>query len=137
MRLTMSILIPILLIGTGVWWLMLRMPGTNRSGAAASLTGREIVLRDSLRRDVKTLAGEIGERNLVRYEALAAAAKYLEQELTEAGYKVERNELLADTPNGPRHTSNLIVELKGTQRPGEIVIVGAHYDSREGTPGAD
>src|SRR5258708_28629411 len=36
-----------------------------------------------------------------------------------------------------RPTSNLIAELKGTQRPEEIVIVGAHYDSREGTPGAD
>jgi hypothetical protein len=53
--------------------------GTNHSGAAAPLTQREIVLRDSLRRDVQKLAGEIGERNLVHYEALSAAANYLEQ----------------------------------------------------------
>src|SRR5579864_5335521 len=112
MRLTMWILIPILVIGTGAWVLMLRMPGTNHSGAAAPLTQREVVLRDSLRRDVEKLAGEIGERNLVRYEALSTAADYLEQGLTEAGYKVERNAFEVATPQGPRSTHNLIVELK-------------------------
>jgi hypothetical protein len=133
----MWILIPILVVGTGVWLLMLRMPGTNHSGAAAPLNQREVVLRDRLRREVEKLAGEIGERNLVRYEALTDAANYLERGLTEAGYKVERNEFVVATPNGPRSTSNLIAELKGNTRPEEIVIVGAHYDSREGTPGAD
>jgi len=137
MRLTISILIPILAIGTEVWRLMLRMPGANHSGAAAPLTQREAELRDSLRKDMEKLAGEIGERNLVRCEALAAAATYLEQGLTEAGYKVERNAFEGATPKGPRSTYNLIAELKGTQRPEEIVVVGAHYDSREGTPGAD
>jgi Zn-dependent M28 family amino/carboxypeptidase len=86
---------------------------------------------------VEKLAGEIGERNLVRYEALSAAANYLEQGLSEAGYKAERNEFQVATPYGPRPAYNLVAELKGTQRPKEIVIVGAHYDSREGTPGAD
>ncbi len=32
---------------------------------------------------------------------------------------------------------NLEVERKGTRRPQEIVIVGAHYDSAPGSPGAD
>ena len=133
----MWILIPILVIGTGVWLVMLRMPGTSHSGAAAPLTQREVVLRDSLRRDVEKLAGEIGERNLVRYEALTAAATYLERALADAGYPVERNDFDVATPHGPRSATNLIVEVKGTQRPGEIVIISAHYDSREGTPGAD
>jgi len=137
MRLTVWILIPILVIGAGVWFLMLRMPGTSHSGAAAPLTQREEMLRDSLRRNVTNLAGEIGERNLIRYEALSAAAIYLEQQLTEAGYKVERNDFEVSTPNGQRSTSNLIAELKGAQKPSEIVVIGAHYDSREGTPGAD
>jgi len=113
------------------------MPGTSHSGAAAPLTQREVVLRDSLRRDVEKLAGEIGERNLVKYEALTAAANYLDAELTQIGYKVERNDFEVSTPNGPRSTSNLIAEWKGAQKPSEIVIIGAHYDSREGTPGAD
>jgi Zn-dependent M28 family amino/carboxypeptidase len=137
MRLTVWILIPILVIGAGVWLLMLRMPGTSHSGAAAPLTQREEMLRDSLRQDVTKLAGEIGERNLARYEALTAAATYLEQQLTEAGYTVERNGFEVSTPDGPRSTSNVIAELKGARKPSEIVIIGAHYDSREGTPGAD
>jgi Zn-dependent M28 family amino/carboxypeptidase len=116
---------------------MLRMPGTNHPGAAGPLTQREAGLRDSLRGDVEKLAGEIGERNLVRYDALTAAANYLEQGLIEAGYKVERNAFEVATPQGSRSVYNLIAELKGKQRPEEIVIVGAHYDSREGTPGAD
>ena len=137
MRLAIWILIPILAIGTGVWWLMLRMPGKNHTGAVAPLTEREMVLRDGLRRDVEKLAGEIGERNLIRYEALTVTANYVEAELTHADYNVERNEFTVATPNGPRSTTNLIVELKGAQRPDEVVIIGAHYDSREGTPGAD
>jgi Zn-dependent M28 family amino/carboxypeptidase len=32
---------------------------------------------------------------------------------------------------------NLVVELPGRARGGEIVVVGAHYDSVPGTPGAD
>jgi len=137
MRLTVLILIPILVIGTGVWLVMLRMPGTSHSGAAAPLTQREVVLRDSLRVDVQTLAGEIGERNLVHYEALTAAATYLDHALTDAGYSVERNDFEVSTSDGPRSATNLIVEVTGAQRPDEIVIIGAHYDSRESTPGAD
>src|SRR6478672_208560 len=110
MRLTIWILIPILVIGTGVWWLMLRMPGTTHSGAAAPLTKREMALRDSLHRDVDKLAGEIGERNLVHYDALTTAANYLGRELLDAGYQVERNEFTVATPHGPRSTTNLIVE---------------------------
>jgi hypothetical protein len=136
MRLTIWILIPILVIGTGAWILMLRMPGTNHSGAAAPLTQREVVLRDGLRRDVQKLAGEIGERNLVRYEGLTAAASYLEQGLIEAGYKVDKNAFEVATPQGSRSTYNLIAELKGNQRPEEIVIIRAHYDSRKGNPGS-
>src|SRR4051812_29498698 len=108
MRLTIWILIPILVIGAGVWLLMLRMPGTSHSGAAAPLMQRGEILRDSLRKDVMKLSGEIGERNLIRYEALTAAAIYLEQQLTDAGYQVELNDFEVSTHDGPRSTSNLI-----------------------------
>src|SRR5258705_14005500 len=107
MRFTIWILIPILTISTGVWLLMLRMPGKSHSGAAAPLTQREVMLCDSLRRDVEKLAGEIGERNLIRYEALTTAATSLEQGLTGAGYKAELNKFEVATPHGPRSTHNL------------------------------
>jgi len=116
---------------------MLRMPGKNSIGALPPLTPREAILRDSVRSDVEKLAGEIGECNLIRYDALTAAGAWLEQRLRDAGYNVERHEFQVNTPGGPKATYNLVAEAKGTKRPDEIVIVGAHYDSREGTPGAD
>ena len=33
--------------------------------------------------------------------------------------------------------TNLEVERLGQERPGEIILVGAHYDTVEGSPGAD
>ena len=40
----------------------------------------------SLRRDVNTLALDIGPRNLYHYEALQRAASYIETALRDAGY---------------------------------------------------
>lgn len=43
-----------------------------------------------LTRHVHTLAGEIGERNVYRPAALAAAARYIESEFAGSGYTVNR-----------------------------------------------
>ncbi len=40
-------------------------------------------------------------------------------------------------PVGEARVRNLEVELPGTERPDEIVIVGAHYDTWNGNPGAN
>lgn len=119
------------------WGVMVRMPGTNFAGSPVVMTADEVALRDELRRDVAELAGRIGERNLVRFDALEAAAVYVEAQFGSAGYSVERNEFPVDTPQGMRSVRNVIAEVKGSSRAEEIVIIGAHYDSREGTPGAD
>lgn len=79
-----------------------------------------------LRRDVEALCA-IGPRNTFIPENLAAAAAYIESAF--AGYKVERQQYDAGV--------NLIVEIRGTTHPDEIVIVGAHYDSVDDSPGAD
>jgi hypothetical protein len=55
------------------------------------------------------------------------------EELEAAGYEVRRQAYQVDS-----HTCyNLEVELPGTVRPEEIVVVGAHYDSVFGAPGAN
>lgn len=122
----------VLIVGLGLSF-MIWMPGKSYRGPLPTLTGHEAELRDALRRDVQKLAGEIGERNLPRYGSLVAAADFLEASLSAAGYKVRRQSytLLGRT------CDNLEVEIAGTDRPGEIVIVGAHYDSIEGSPGAN
>jgi Zn-dependent M28 family amino/carboxypeptidase len=88
-------------------------------------------LARELRRDVEALCA-IGPRNTYEPEHLAAAADYVEKAFA-AKYAVERQQYDA----GGVTVANLIVEIRGTTRPGEIVVVGAHYDSVDGTPGAD
>jgi Zn-dependent M28 family amino/carboxypeptidase len=111
----------------------IRMPGKSYRGPMPPLTVQETDLRDALRRDVEKLAGEIGERNVPRYRALAAAADFLESSLRESSY------------NACRHgygvagmtCYNIEAEIRGSDRADEIVIIGAHYDSVQGSPGAN
>jgi hypothetical protein len=82
---------------------------------------------------VWVLASEIGERNLFRPEGLRAAAGYIRQAWRRQGFSVseEAFEVLG------QRCVNLFVEHRGSSRSGEIVLVGAHYDSLFGTPGAN
>jgi Zn-dependent M28 family amino/carboxypeptidase len=82
---------------------------------------------------VRKLAGEIGERNVFRPQALHATADYLRAQWALQGYQVvsqgyEAHGVLSE---------NLEVTLPGVSRPSEIILVGAHYDSVRGSPGAD
>ena len=95
------------------------------------LTPDEMTLREELIAHVQKLAGQIGERNLAHYRQLTEAAHYIETELTAAGYQVrwDNYEVQGKT------CSNLEAELGGASR--EIVLIGAHYDSVFGSPGAN
>lgn len=106
------------------------MPGRNISTAAA-LTEREVALRAELIADVQALAGDIGERNTTRYAQLNAAADFIEGSLARAGLTPRRESY--DLRGQACH--NIEVEIRGT-RP-EIIVVGAHYDSVLGSPGAN
>src|SRR5882724_11069713 len=90
-------------------------------------------LSEQLHTHVDRLAGLIGPRHLGKPAALEAAATYIEREFQSFGDLVERQTYAVDRQT----TSNLVVERRGTQRPDEIVILGAHYDTVPTTPGAD
>ncbi len=84
---------------------------------------------ERIRRDIEHLSVTIGERNHRAPAALAAAEAWAKGELEAAGLLVTVQDI-----DGVGH--NLIAErapLGGR----EIVIVGAHLDTAEGTPGAD
>lgn len=86
-----------------------------------------------LRAHVERLAGEIGERNVSRPQALRAAADYIEAEWRRQGYQVvPRWYDLSGT-----RWANLEVSRPGSIRPTEILLIGAHYDSVMGSPGAN
>lgn len=112
---------------------MISMPGRSHRGPLPPLTEEETQLRDRLRKHVLMLAGEIGERNVRRPEALDRAAGYLAGALKEAGYAVAPQ---AYEVEGVK-VRNLEAERPGGARADEIVIVGGHYDSVFGSPGAN
>jgi Zn-dependent M28 family amino/carboxypeptidase len=112
------------------WWFGVRMPGKNVSSAAA-LSPEEIVLREELRADVQMLAGQIGERNMAHYPQLNAAADFIESSFARAGLQPRRDTYEL---NG-RSCHNIEAEIRGASP--QIVLVGAHYDSVFGAPGAN
>lgn len=113
-----------------LWWFGMRMPGRNVK-TAAPLSADEVALRAELVADVQMLAGEIGERNMQRYPQLNAAADFIEASFARAGLQPRR-----DTYElGGQACHNIEVEIRGA-RP-EILVIGAHYDSVFGSPGAN
>ncbi len=118
----------VLVVCVAVWWTSIRMPGESFSGPLPALTQSEIRLSESLRRDVMRLTG-FGHRNAVNLAALTATANWLEGEFSQAGYAVKRQGYRIEKWD----YDNVIVELPGSDRHEEIIVVGAHYDTAEGS----
>ena len=106
----------------------------RRRPAASVASAAPESLVDRLRRDVGTLC-ENGERSTMVPENLEAAAVFIERELAAAGYRAERQTYRVERDGV--ESSNVIAEIRGSTRPNEIVVIGAHYDSVTGTTGAD
>ena len=105
----------------------------GRPEAAWPRTMNASVAAQRLEAHVRRLAGEIGERNVFRPESLAAAARYIEEEWRRQGYEVTP---LTYTARGVESV-NLEVTRTGRRFPEQILLVGAHYDSVSGSPGAN
>ena len=89
---------------------------------------------EDLRRTVTHLAVEIGARDVFRNNRprLRRTEDYISGRLRAAGYKVEVQEY----PSAGTFARNIIASKPGSARPGESVLVGAHYDTYD-NPGAD
>jgi len=112
---------------------MTDMPDKSWSNTVPPLSDEEQLIQDNLKRHIEMLAGEIGERNVWHPDALAAAALYIRKTLEDLGYEVQ----IQAFESGDMTVQNLEVELPGDGEPEEIIILGAHYDSVAGTPGAN
>lgn len=88
---------------------------------------------ERVRTHVQTLAGEIGERHVFRPQALHAAADYLKQEWQNQGYQVTAQNYEV---NGIS-CANLEISRRGLISPEDIILIGAHYDTVMGSPGAN
>jgi Peptidase family M28 len=116
-----------------VWSLMVWMPGESYLQNLQPLSSIEIKLKNRLKTDVETLAIKIGRRNFDSYQNLVAAKDFLTQELEQAGYKVREQQYTVQA----KTFSNLEVEIPGTSRADEILVIGGHYDSAFNSLGAN
>ncbi len=87
----------------------------------------------ALKKHVEHLATTIGERNLDHYDELCEAADYIETEFKNYGLLPTRQAFEVKGLD----CFNIAAEIKGTTKPEEILIIGGHYDSAQGTPGAN
>ncbi len=90
-------------------------------------------LADALDVHVTALATDIGERNGANPRRLARAADYIEAALVTAGYRPRR--LPLDRTDVP--TANIEAIHRNGAKGSRVVVIGAHYDTAPGTPGAD
>jgi len=111
------------------------MPDSSYTGNRPAPTQGHTALQGRLREHVEKLASEIGARNVERPEKLAAARDYVRsvlQPLEVGAARVELEEL--DAAGGG--AQNVALQVPGTRQAG-IVVVGAHYDSCDHSPGAN
>ena len=140
-----------------LWWFGVRMPGKNVS-KAAPLSPDEVTLREELRADVQKLAGDIGERNMWHYTKLNAAADFIEDSFSRAGLHPRRDSYeirgqachnieveipaqqgatSAEATAAKAAVSSGAVASAKAASPPQIILIGAHYDSVFGSPGAN
>jgi len=90
-------------------------------------------IQNNLKRTVNFLSKEVGPRGYLQVEALNKTADYIRSEFGNYGYTV-----LEQPYEVEGHTyKNIFVEIKGKKPPEKVLIIGAHYDTVMGTPGAD
>lgn len=128
-----AVLVALFVGPLGGLYYSLGLPGQSASMPLPPLTAAETALAASLEEDVRALSVEIGVRNLQEPAALGRAAAWVEASFSAAGYSVEREAYEV----AGAEVMNLFVELPGGDLAEETVVVGAHYDSAEATPGAD
>ena len=97
------------------------------------MTGVRGALVEALRDHVEVLCLRIGERTAFRGESLARAARYIRGVFQDAGLEV------ADQSYDyhGRQVTNLVAAPAGVSAASPYYLVGAHYDTVPGTPGAD
>lgn len=115
-------------------WTMIQMPGKSYRGELPEADASLKQLSEELRKDVAKISSEIGERNITKHpEALDETAKWIQSEFAATGLTLGHQIYTVDG----HACRNLEVEIPGKTKPAEIVLVGAHYDSMIGTPGAN
>ncbi len=121
----------LLCAGWGAYHYMFSVPGTPYQGSLPALTQEERTLAGILKAHIATIAAR--EHNLDHYDELEKVALYIERALAGYGYKTVPQQY---TMRG-KQIRNIEATIEGETPDAETIVIGAHYDSAEDTPGAD
>jgi len=121
----------ILILLGGLWFYLIQMPNVSFQGKAPPLNPVERQVLNNLKTHIAFLANDLGGRNLGN--SLASSKNHIIELFRSYGYQIslQKYQVLDQT------YANIEVELRGKKKPEEIIIIGAHYDSVVGSPGAN
>jgi hypothetical protein len=123
----------------GVVWYMTGVPGRSHRGPLPPLTAEEQELIPRLKRHIVAIASR--EHNVLHYDELEKAARYIETTLETYGYTAIRQvyEARDFRSGGTTSVRNIeaVIEPRDAGPATETLVVGAHYDSAIGAPGAN
>lgn len=108
------------------------MPGKCYKGPFLPLSKIEEEIAQQLKLHVTALSLDIGERNLWLEDALEQSVNYISTQFLQSELPVTALSFQVEDQT----VKNIQCEIKGSTSP-EIIILGAHYDSVLGSPGAD
>ncbi len=134
-RLCLLFVLVTLTLGLSAYLVMVCDPGSFDGDVLEEERKPELKrVEAGLRRHVTMLAKTIGPRDSRDFpKALERTADYIVEQLQGYGYRVTTFTYEVDG----QVCRNLEVTRKGTERPEEIILIGAHYDSISESPGAN
>ena len=127
-----ALIVAVAAIG-GFYMFVFHMPGQSYRERPPTMTAGIERVRTRLEHHVQVLSRDIGERNYWNPANMRAAADYIEGEFRTAGYEPRRQAIV--TARQVFH--NIEVRIPGKDRSEDVLVIGAHYDTVRGTPGAD
>ncbi len=120
-------------IGYGALRYMTSVPGAPHRGPLPPLTAEEAALAAALKRHIQTIAAR--EHNLVHYDELEKVARHIESTLESYSYAVGRQ--IFEVHGRPVRNIDATIEPTAERTDPDVLVVGAHYDSVTGSPGAN
>jgi hypothetical protein len=144
----LTLIIILFLIG-GFWFYTIRMPHVSFKGEPPPLNPVERAVFQNIKSHITFLASDLQGRNHHSSQHLLASKNYIIKEFQTDGYQVTLQNYHPLTQLYPEKgtepieqtvdemDANIEIELLGKEKPEEIIIVGAHYDSIAGSPGAN
>lgn len=110
------------------------MPGRSYNKPTPEISENDSIVYTNIRTHVYSLAHEIGERNHQSTPLLLKrAAHYIEGVFQQIGYSVRSQNYECNSGS----VRNLEVIISPVTESKSTYIIGAHYDSAQGAPGAD